>query len=112
MAPSGSRAPPTARSSSWTPHREESFASSTLIRLRTLSSRARDRSGSWRIQAWCWAEPMTGRDVQIGGEVAGYRIESVIGRGGMGVVYLAEHLRLKRKAALKVLAPELAGDER
>jgi serine/threonine protein kinase/streptogramin lyase len=44
--------------------------------------------------------------------VAGYRIESLIGRGGMGVVYLAEHLRLKRKVALKVLAPELATDER
>ena len=55
---------------------------------------------------------MSREDVQIGGEIAGYRIESVIGRGGMGVVYLAEHLRLKRKAALKVLAPELAGDER
>jgi len=50
--------------------------------------------------------------VEIGGEIAGYRIESVIGRGGMGVVYLAEHLRLKRKVALKVLAPELARDER
>jgi YVTN family beta-propeller protein len=55
---------------------------------------------------------MNGRDVQIGGELAGYRIESLIGRGGMGVVYLAEHLRLRRKAALKVLAPELASDER
>jgi tRNA A-37 threonylcarbamoyl transferase component Bud32 len=44
--------------------------------------------------------------------LAGYRIESVIGRGGMGVVYLAEHLRLKRKVALKVLVPELAEDER
>src|SRR5947208_4636816 len=51
-------------------------------------------------------------DPRVGTEVAGYRIESLIGRGGMGVVYLAEHLRLKRKAALKVLAPELAGDER
>src|SRR5437870_475727 len=49
---------------------------------------------------------------RIGSEIAGYRIESVIGRGGMGVVYLAEHLRLKRKVALKVLAPELASDER
>jgi len=51
-------------------------------------------------------------DARIGTELAGYRIESVIGRGGMGVVYLAEHLQLQRKVALKILAPELAGDER
>jgi serine/threonine protein kinase len=50
--------------------------------------------------------------MDAGSELAGYRIESVIGRGGMGVVYLAEHLRLKRKVAFKVLAPELAQDER
>jgi serine/threonine-protein kinase len=49
-------------------------------------------------------------DPRIGTTLAGYRIESVIGRGGMGVVYLAEHIRLKRKVALKVLAPELAAD--
>ena len=51
-------------------------------------------------------------DPRIGTELAGYLIESVIGRGGMGVVYLAEHRRLKRKVALKVLAPERAGNER
>jgi serine/threonine protein kinase len=51
-------------------------------------------------------------DIRPGAEIAGYRIEQVIGRGGMGVVYLAEHRRLKRKVALKVLAPELAEDER
>ncbi|MFN2590336.1 MAG: protein kinase, partial [Actinomycetota bacterium] len=50
-------------------------------------------------------------DSRVGREIGGYRIESVIGRGGMGVVYLAEHLRLKRKVALKVLPPDLAGDE-
>jgi hypothetical protein len=35
---------------------------------------------------------------RIGTEVAGYRIESVLRRGGVSVVYLAEHATLKRKA--------------
>ena len=43
----------------------------------------------------------------VGRVFAGYRIESVIGRGAMGTVYLAEDERLQRKVALKVLAPEL-----
>ena len=42
---------------------------------------------------------------------AGYRIESVIGRGGMGVVYRATDLSLERPVALKLIAPELAEDE-
>ncbi len=50
-------------------------------------------------------------DSSIGTEFAGHRIEAVIGRGGASIVYLAEHLRLGRKAALKVLAPHLADDE-
>src|SRR5919198_4424074 len=54
---------------------------------------------------------MAEMDVRIGSELAGYRIESLIGRGGMSVVYLAEHLRLGRKVAFKVLAPELAQEE-
>jgi serine/threonine-protein kinase len=51
-------------------------------------------------------------DTRVGTELAGYRIERVIGRGGMSVVYLAEHARLERKVALKILSPELAGSER
>jgi streptogramin lyase len=50
-------------------------------------------------------------DSRIGTLVAGYRIESLIGRGGMSVVYLAHHEGLERKAALKLLAPELAENE-
>ncbi|MFN8234167.1 MAG: BTAD domain-containing putative transcriptional regulator [Actinomycetota bacterium] len=51
-------------------------------------------------------------DLGPGTVFAGYRIESVLGRGGMSVVYLAEHIGLERKVALKVLAPRLAEDER
>jgi serine/threonine protein kinase len=51
-------------------------------------------------------------DLQPGTEVAGYRIVSTLGRGGMSVVYLAEHDWLQRKVALKVLAPQLAEDDR
>ena len=43
---------------------------------------------------------------------AGYRIESLVGRGGMGVVYRATDLSLERPVALKLIAPELAEDER
>ena len=46
-----------------------------------------------------------------GNVIAGYRIESMIGRGGMAVVYRAEDMRLGRKVALKLLTPQLADSE-
>src|SRR3954447_3456850 len=46
-----------------------------------------------------------------GAELAGYRIEAVAGRGGMGVVYRAWHLGLERPVALKVISPDLASRE-
>ncbi|MEV5356565.1 serine/threonine-protein kinase [Streptomyces sp. NPDC086081] len=47
----------------------------------------------------------------IGRQIAGYRIEQEIGRGGMAVVYRARDLRLERTVALKLLAPELARND-
>lgn len=49
-----------------------------------------------------------GQILTIGGDFAGYEIEALLGRGGMGEVYKAEHPRLGNKVALKLLAPELA----
>ena len=41
---------------------------------------------------------------------AGYRIEALAGRGGMGLVYRARQVRPERSVAVKVIMPELAGD--
>jgi hypothetical protein len=49
-------------------------------------------------------------DPRIGTVIGGCRIEAEIGRGGMGVVYRAEQLRLGRLVAVKVITPELARD--
>src|SRR6184192_4600515 len=44
-------------------------------------------------------------DRRIGTELGGYRIIEPLGRGGTSVVYRAEHVRLGRLAALKLLSP-------
>ena len=50
-------------------------------------------------------------DLAAGDEFAGYRIESRLGRGGMGILFLALEPALERRVALKLIAPEAAADE-
>jgi serine/threonine protein kinase len=48
------------------------------------------------------------RPIQVGDVLGQYRIESLLGEGGMGQVFEATHLSIGRRVALKVLKPELA----
>jgi serine/threonine-protein kinase len=59
--------------------------------------------GSYRIQA---LEEQAFEAQQLGQ----YRLKRRLGAGGMGEVYLAEHLLLRRPCAVKLIRPEQAGD--
>lgn len=62
---------------------------------------ARDAPGS---------EPPASPDALIGRRVRHFEVLSLLGRGGMGTVYLANDMALERPVALKVLAPKIARD--
>lgn len=49
--------------------------------------------------------------IEIGSILGGYKIEKVLGRGGMGVVYKGHELSLNRKVAIKVLSQRLCADK-
>jgi HD-like signal output (HDOD) protein/tRNA A-37 threonylcarbamoyl transferase component Bud32 len=46
----------------------------------------------------------------IGQQIGNYKVEQLLGRGGMAVVYLARHPALGREVAVKLLSPEYRGD--
>ena len=58
-----------------------------------------DSSGNVPVKEWA---------VPLGSVVGGYRLVDRLGKGGMGVVYRAEHQRLGKKVAIKMLRPDLA----
>src|SRR6185436_7601054 len=47
----------------------------------------------------------------LGLSIGPYRVESLLGAGGMGEVYLAEDTKLDRRVAIKFLPPSLEADE-
>src|SRR5207247_9129083 len=53
--------------------------------------------------------PFIGSQAALAGR---YSLEGALGRGGMGVVYLAREVRLDRPVAIKLLPPHHAGDAR
>src|ERR1700761_9277196 len=73
--------------------------------------------GGMTLTPGCGTRCLLGRECSmaelplVGDEFAGYRLRSVLGRGGMSVVFQAEHPRLGNVVAIKVLSPELASDD-
>lgn len=76
------------------------------LRMTAQPDDAKDNTSDTRVVS---APVSSDRGIQVGDVIADkYRVESIIGRGGMGVVVAAEHLQLKETVALKFL---LSGGE-
>src|SRR5438067_1086590 len=76
------------------------------------SLRESHESGWWSgLSRPAWCPSATSSSVlSPGSKFAGYEVESVVGAGGMGILYRARQLRLDRPVALKVVDAETARD--
>lgn len=84
----------------------------SLLRAQARSSHFMERS-AMRVAAQALArEPksLTAHESLVGKDLGGYRVESLLGAGGMGEVYLAREVTLNRKAALKILPRHFVAD--
>src|SRR5687768_15002910 len=78
----------------------------------------RSRPGSIAPTCTAWSASMGSRGIAhmdshdlIGQAVGNYEVKALLGEGGMGTVYLAEHAFMGWRAAIKVLRRSLADDQ-
>ena len=98
---------------------ESAFASEGILRWPGLTAdgRAYPKPAFWALKALAarrlraYARAGGGRSAFRRHHIEGYRVERILGRGGMGVVYEATQLSLRRVVALKMLAAEVGSDE-